>query len=70
MVLNQMIATRFLGMFLKDAFITTLCTLALILLGKLAYRTTWRPARAVLKHPNLGIGRKGQLTNVDKRKLQ
>jgi len=28
-------------------------------------RTTWRPARTVL-----GIGRKGQLTNVDKRKLQ
>ena len=54
-------------MFLKDAFITTLCTLSLLLLVKLACRTTWpgRPARTVL-----GIGRKGHLTNVDKRKLQ
>ncbi len=52
-------------MFLKDAFITTLSTLSLLLLVKLACRTTWRPARTVL-----GIGRKGQLPNVDKRKLQ
>jgi len=46
-------------------FLATLCTLSLLLLGKLACRTTWRPARTVL-----GIGRKGQLTNIDKRKLQ
>ena len=52
-------------MFLKDAIIATLCTLSLLLLGKLACRTTWRPART-----ERGIGRKGQLTNVDKRKLQ
>ena len=52
-------------MFLQDAIIATLCTLSLFLLGKLACRTTWRPART-----ERGIGRKGQLTNVDKRKLQ
>ena len=52
-------------MCLKDAIIATLCTLSLLLLGKLACRTTWRPART-----ERGIGRKGQLTNVDKRKLQ
>lgn len=48
-----------------NGFITIRCTLSLLLLVKLASRTTWRPARTVL-----GIGRKGQSTNVDKRKLQ
>ena len=48
-----------------NASITILCTLSLLLLVKLACRTTWRPART-----DLGIGRNGQLTNVDKRKLQ
>ena len=48
-----------------NVFITILCALSLLLLVKLACKTTWRPARTVL-----GIGRKGQLTNVNKRKLQ
>ena len=48
-----------------NAFITILCTLSLLLLVKLACRTTWRPARTVL-----GIGRQGQSRKVDKRKLQ
>ena len=52
-------------MLLQDDTVTTLCTLALLLLGKLACRTTWRPARTVL-----GVGRKGQSTIVDKRKLR
>ena len=39
--------------------------LSLLLLVKLACRRTWRPALTVLC-----IGRKGQLTNVDKSKLQ
>ena len=61
----QVTARRRGRMFLKDAIIATICTLSLLLLGKLACRTTWRPART-----ERGIGRKGQLTNVDKRKLQ
>ena len=56
---------RMPGVTQQYAWQAPLRTLALLLLGKLACRTTWRPART-----ERGIGRKGQLTNVDKRKLQ